>query len=164
MKLRYTITVAGYEMNVLSDDHPEEINEIVSALDRSIRTLCSRNRNLPMMEATMLAALDACGERRKAQIRIHELEHELYDGDGEAAKLRRENQLLRAYINRHKLGAPDPVSDSDIGSAAEETSADVTTGTDTAEDGKSSASENSADDSALDEIELLLRRRLSDGE
>lgn len=163
MKLRYTITVAGYEMNVLSDDHPEEINEIVSALDRSIRTLCSRNRNLPMMEATMLAALDACGEKRKAQKRIHELEHALYDGDGETAKLRRENQLLRAYINRHKIGTA-PVSDSDIGSVAEGTSSETPFSSDTATDGKSSVSENSADDSALDEIELLLRRRLSDGE
>ena len=155
MKLRYTITVAGYEMNVLSDDHPEEINEIVSALDRSIRTLCSRNRNLPMMEATMLAALDACEDRRKAQKRIHELEHELYDGDGEAAKLRRENQLLRAYISRHKINVDPgelPVAE------------DGGTKTDTGSADPSDSAIPDSDPGTLDEIELLLRRRLSDGE
>lgn len=112
MKMKYTLTVAGYEMNVLSDDHPDDIDEIVSSLDRTIRTLCARNRNLPVIEATMLAALDACAEKKKLQRRIHQLEHELYDDGGEAAKMRRELELLRAYIGRHKVSpVPMPADD-----------------------------------------------------
>lgn len=176
-------------MNVLSDDHPEDIDEIVASLDRTIRTLCARSRNLPVIEATMLAALDALSEKKKAQRRVHELEHELYDDGGETAKMRRELELLRAYIGRHKV-TPDKISSAEAeNSAADEESAEkIPDAAKTEISGNSS--ENSADDAVsakfkadededadsddegssaddedkdeLDELEILLRRRLEE--
>ncbi len=83
LKQRYTVTVAGYEMNVRSDNTPAEVEEIVGALDRGIRDVCARNRNLPRNEAIILCALDAYSEKRKAQQRVRELENELYGGVGQ---------------------------------------------------------------------------------
>ena len=98
MKKRYTINVAGYRMNVISDDAPEDIQEAVAALDRSVRTFCTRSRSLPLTEAAMLAGLDACAEKRRAQKRVRELEHELYDENGEVARMRRELAEIKKAI------------------------------------------------------------------
>lgn len=108
LKQRYTITVAGYEMNVRSDDSPEEVREVVGALDRSIRDLCARNRTLPRNEAIILCALDAYSEKRRAEHRVRELEHELYGSDGKLSRLERENELLRAYIERRSAHRTEP--------------------------------------------------------
>lgn len=105
LKQRYTVTVAGYEMNVRSDNTPAEVEEIVGALDRGIRDVCARNRNLPRNEAIILCALDAYSEKRKAQQRVRELENDLYGGDGKFSRLERENELLRAYIERRTQAA-----------------------------------------------------------
>ncbi len=108
LKQRYTITVAGYEMNVRSDDSPEEVREVVGALDRSIRDLCARNRTLPRNEAIILCALDAYSEKRRAERRVRELEQELYGSDGKFSRLERENELLRAYIERRSAHRTEP--------------------------------------------------------
>lgn len=118
MKQRYTITVSGYEMNVLSDDSPEEIEEIVAALDRSIRTITARSRNLPRSEAFLLCALDACSERRRAVARVHALEDELYGEGGETARLKHEVALLRRYIEQHGGKPPVPAAPSGGDSAS----------------------------------------------
>lgn len=98
MKKRYTIVVAGYKMNVISDDSPEDIQETVAALDRGVRTFCARTRSLPLTEAAMLAGLEAYSEKRKAQKRVRELEFELYNEDGEVARLRRELAEIKAAV------------------------------------------------------------------
>ena len=77
IKQRYTVTVAGYEMNVRSDNTPAEVEEIVGALDRGIRDVCARNRNLPRNEAIILCALDAYSEKRKAAHALREVEARL---------------------------------------------------------------------------------------
>ncbi len=113
-KERYTITVAGYELNVRSDNTPEEVEQIVGALDRSIRDVCARNRTLPLSEAIILCALDAYSEQKCAARRVRELEEEFYGKNGKYTRLERENELLRAYIERrsspssaHAAGAVD---------------------------------------------------------
>jgi len=98
IKQRYTVTVAGYEMNVRSDNTPAEVEEIVGALDRGIRDVCARNRNLPRNEAIILCALDAYSEKRKAA-------HALREAEARLAHIERENDLLRAYIERHTPAA-----------------------------------------------------------
>lgn len=125
MKKRYTITVAGYKMNVISDDSSEEIRETVAALDRSVRTFCARTRSLPLTEAAMLAGLDAYAEKRRAQKRVRELEFELYDENGETARLRRElEELKRAVLElAPELVRPDAAAEADPG--AEEAGTDT---------------------------------------
>ena len=115
LKQRYTVTVAGYEMSVRSDDSPAAVEEVVGALDRSIRDLCARNRTLPRNEAIILCALDAFSEKRRAEQRVRELERELYGGDGKYARLERENELLRAYIERR---TPPKAAEPENGKAA----------------------------------------------
>lgn len=101
LKQRYTVTVAGYEMNVRSDNTADEVEEIVGALDRGIRDVCARNRNLPRNEAIILCALDAYSEKRRAVAEARALEAQM-------AKIEHENDLLRAYIERH---TKQPASD-----------------------------------------------------
>ncbi len=97
MKKRYTVSVAGYEMNVLSDNTPEEIEDIVAALDRNIRTLCARSRSLPRNEAILLSALDAMAEKQRFASLAKQYEKE-------AEKQKQRADMLAAYIERRAPG------------------------------------------------------------
>lgn len=112
LKQRYTVTVAGYEMNVRSDNSPAEVEEIVGALDRGIRDVCARNRNLPRNEAIILCALDAYSEKRRSAQAARELESKL-------ARLERENELLRAYIDRRTARSGDGTNTDSDGANAD---------------------------------------------
>lgn len=112
LKQRYTVTVAGYEMNVRSDNTPDEVEEIVGALDRGIRDVCARNRNLPRNEAIILCALDAYSEKRRAVAEARAMEAQLM-------RIEHECDLLRAYIERHAKVAEDAGADADIDNDAD---------------------------------------------
>lgn len=123
MKKRYTISVAGYKMNVISDDSPADIQETVNALDRSVRTFCTRTRSLPLTEAAMLAGLEAYSEKNKAQRRVRELEDELYGENGEVARLRREiSEIKRAILDLadEEGGKSESASDANDNDSAED--------------------------------------------
>ena len=105
MKKRYTVSIAGYELKVISDETPELIDETVACLDRKVRTLCDSHKMLPKNEALILTALESIAEQKKLTARVAELEQALYGEGGEVAGMRREIALLRAYIGRRNPAA-----------------------------------------------------------
>ena len=67
MNQRYTITVAGIQMNVVTEESPEAVEALVGLVDRKMREICDKSRSCSKSEAALLCALDYCSERIKSQ-------------------------------------------------------------------------------------------------
>lgn len=95
MKQKYTIRVAGIEMNVISEESPEAVEALVGLVDRKMREISEASRNCSKTEAALLCALDYCSERIKTQRRIKSLESKLAMAETEIEELTMENEELR---------------------------------------------------------------------
>ena len=102
MKQKFTITIADTEMNIITDESPEFVDEIVGILDRKIREINTASRRCSKNEAALLCALDYCSDKIKTQRRLKALESKLTlteaaleDLEAENENLRRELELLR---------------------------------------------------------------------
>lgn len=95
MKQKYTIRVAGVEMNVISEESPEAVEALVGIVDRKMREITEASRNCSKTEAALLCALDYCSERIKTQRRIKTLESKLALAESELEEIMLENEELR---------------------------------------------------------------------
>ena len=67
MKQKYTITIADIEMNVITEEPPEFVDELVGIIDRKIREINTASRRCSKNEAALLCALDYCSDKMKMQ-------------------------------------------------------------------------------------------------
>ncbi len=74
MKQRYTITVADFPMNVVTEESPEAVEALVGVLDRRIREIYLKSNRCSKTEAALLCALDYCSDKLKAQRKVKRLE------------------------------------------------------------------------------------------
>ena len=74
MNQKYTITVAGVQMNVVTEESAEAVEAIVGIIDRRIREINLKNNRCSKTEAALICALDYCSDKIKAQRRIKKLE------------------------------------------------------------------------------------------
>ena len=74
MKKKYTITVAGMDLNVLSEESAEVVEAVVGAIDRRIREINLRSPRCSRTEAALLCALDYCCEKNALTAKLRELE------------------------------------------------------------------------------------------
>ena len=74
MKQKYTITVAGMEINIVTDQSPETVDNIVSTIDRRIREINLRSPLCSRTESALLCAMDYCADKLKAQRKVKCLE------------------------------------------------------------------------------------------
>lgn len=95
MKKKYTITVAGVQMNVVAEESPETVEALVGMVDRKMREIGS---SCPKSEAALLCALDYCSERIKAQRKIKSLEGRLSTAEMTVEELEAENEELRRQL------------------------------------------------------------------
>ena len=92
MKQRYTITIAGVEMNVLSDESPEAVEALVGIVDRKMKEISTGSKYCSKNEAAILCALDYCSEKIKA------LETKLAYTETALDELQAENDELRKEL------------------------------------------------------------------
>ena len=95
MKKKYTITVAGVQMNVVAEESPETVEALVGMVDRKMREI---GNACPKSEAALLCALDYCSERIKAQRKIKSLEGRLSVAEMTVEELEAENEQLRKEL------------------------------------------------------------------
>ncbi len=100
MKQRYTITIAGTEMNVLTDESPEFVEEVVGILDRKMREINSSSRNCSKTEAAFLCALDYCSDKVKVTRKNRTYDADIALKNAQLNRLASENEKQKAEIER----------------------------------------------------------------
>ena len=103
MKQKYTITVAGVQMNVIAEESAETVEALVGMVDRKMKEIGTA---CPKTEAALLCALDYCSDKVKVQRKAKSLESRLSMAEDTIAELEGENEELRAEIRelRARLG------------------------------------------------------------
>ena len=102
MKQKYTITIAGVSMNVVTDESPEAVEALMGLVDRKMGEV-SMCGYIPKSEAALLCALDYCSERIKSQRKVKALETKLAYTETAMEELEMENEALRRELEELKL-------------------------------------------------------------
>lgn len=100
MKQKYTITVAGIELNVLSDGSAESVETVVASLDRKMREIFLRSPRCSKNEAALLCALDYCASHLAEEEHLSELEENAVKYQAQITRLETENAQLIAAIDK----------------------------------------------------------------
>ena len=77
MKQKYTITVAGMDINIITEQSPEVVNNIVGTIDRRIREIYLRSPLCSRTESALLCAMDYCADKLTLTEKVKSLEAQL---------------------------------------------------------------------------------------
>lgn len=113
MKQKYTVTVAGMTVNIISDEQEEYVNGLVRLLDQRIEEMVSGNKRCSKTEAILFCAIDYFDDKIKNSLRFQHMQETI-------EKLEAENASLRAMLG---MPAHEQTAESDEPSPAEETAA-----------------------------------------
>ena len=103
MKQKYTITIADTEMNVITEESPDFVDEIVGILDRKIREINTANRRCSKNEAALLCALDYCSDKLKMQKKVRSFDAEMALKNAQINRLTAENEKLRSLLQKNGI-------------------------------------------------------------
>ncbi len=108
MKQKLTITIADVQMNIVTEESPEAVENLRSIVDRRIREIYLQSGNrCPKTEAALLCALDYCAERAKMQEEVTRLEGELKIIDIEAEREKNSKLTEELLAVREQLAASE---------------------------------------------------------
>lgn len=103
MKQKYTITISGVQMNVISDESPETVEALVGMVDRKMKEILGPSSRCSKTEAALLCALDYCSERINTQRKLKSAEGKLDIAENTVNELEFENANLRREIEELKM-------------------------------------------------------------
>lgn len=92
MKQKYTITIAGVQMNVIAEESPDTVEALVGMVDRKMKEI---GNSCTKTEAALLCALDYCADKIKTQRKVKALEGKLSVAETTVEELEAENEELR---------------------------------------------------------------------
>ena len=124
MNQNYTITVAGIDLNVLSDRSAESVETVVASLDRKMREIFLHSPTCSKNEAALLCALEYCASHMAEEEHLAELEENSVKYQAQIANLTSENERLKAALD--KLLTEKREAEAAAKNAAEQGTADGT--------------------------------------
>lgn len=107
MKQKYTVTIAGMTVNLVSDEQEEYVNGLVRLLDQRINEMVVSSKHCSKHEAVLFCAIDYFDDKIKNSLRFQRMQENI-------DKLTAENAELRAKLgisSEDTDGAGDEVSD-----------------------------------------------------
>lgn len=124
MKQKFKLNVSDIEINVVTEESKESVDEIVGIVDRRMREINRKGRLCSKTEAAVLCSLDLCAEKLKYQARIAELEaddeenirqieilsRKLEKRENDYSKIKKENDVMRDLLGAN---APERKIDND---------------------------------------------------
>ena len=99
MNQKYTITVAGIQMNVITEESPESVEALVGIIDRRIREIHLQSNRCSKTEAALLCALDYCSDKIKAQRKVKRLEAQIAENEIRISELEEKIEELESKLN-----------------------------------------------------------------
>ncbi len=113
MKQKYNLEIAGIQLSILSDESEDFVKELVANLDTQITDLTVHNKRCAKIDAAILIALDAMGEKIKLEKKLKNLEAQvaLYEANlrrqrAESAPEEKEAEAT-AEISEEKPAEPE---------------------------------------------------------
>ena len=100
MSQRYTITLAGMPMNIMTDESPEAVEAIVGIIDRRMREINLKSNRCSKTEAALLCALDYCSDKIKSQRKVKKLESMIAEYELKISELEEEIAELEAKLDK----------------------------------------------------------------
>lgn len=76
-KKRYSVTVAGVPLTLITDESEEFLNKLADSLSAQINAITNRTFCVSKLDAAILCALDAMGEGDKAAAKVRTLEAQI---------------------------------------------------------------------------------------
>lgn len=73
MKQSYNIELAGVNLNIATEDGADFVEATVAELEAAVQNMLRVGKNFSKLDAALLCALDYCGELRKAEAKIRNL-------------------------------------------------------------------------------------------
>lgn len=109
-KKRVTVDICGYALTLITDENENFVSLIVDTLNEKMKALTKNNFRTSSVDAALLCAIDATGDRLKAEKRIRSLEAQLALYESNLALLRAE--LEKAGVTQeNKQASSEPIKD-----------------------------------------------------
>ena len=77
MKQCYNIEIAGVQLKIVTEDGADFVEKTVAEFESSVQSVLRVGKNYSKLDAILLSALDYCGEFRKAEDKIRNLEAQI---------------------------------------------------------------------------------------
>ena len=100
-KNKVTVFVAGHKLTLLTTESEKYVTDVASKVDTAINSMFTTS-NMSKEKCAVMAALDFCDDEYKARTALNEVKEQVKDYISDSAKLREENEALKAEIARLK--------------------------------------------------------------
>ena len=94
-KKRYSVTVAGVTLSLITEESREFLSGIADSLTEQIGAIMNHSFCVSKIDAAILCALDALGEATKANEKVRRLEAELAALGADSQSMREELDSIR---------------------------------------------------------------------
>ena len=102
MKKRYSVTVAGIELNLLTEESEDFLRKTADGLSSRIKEITRASFSVSKLDAAILCALDSLGEAEKSAEKIRSLEAEIAVLEMDTQNMREELDSLRDRFSPSK--------------------------------------------------------------
>ena len=120
-KKKYSVKIAGVDMNIISDEREDIVMRLVGLLDSDITAITNQSRNYSKIDAAILVALDHASNRLKAEKRVRNLEAQIALYDANLRRMREENiKLKNSMLGKVSETAEEIISEEQIPLETEE--------------------------------------------